>query len=71
MPPTSPNFGDLWEARVKSFKHHLKRTIVDLKLTFDEFLTVVNHVEGILSSRTLILLSSDPSDYKTLTPEVF
>ncbi|GBO39702.1 hypothetical protein AVEN_123231-1 [Araneus ventricosus] len=71
LPPRYPNFGGLWEAGVKSFKHHLKRTVGNLKLTIEEFLTVVNQIEGVLNSRPLIPLSSDPNDFSTLTPGHF
>ncbi|GFU94462.1 reverse transcriptase domain-containing protein [Trichonephila clavipes] len=67
----SPNFGGLWDAGVKSFKYHLKRTIGNFNLTIEEFLTVVNQVEGILNSRPLIPLSSDTNDFSSLTPGHF
>ncbi|GFX29887.1 integrase catalytic domain-containing protein [Trichonephila clavipes] len=38
--PKSPHFGGLWEAGVKSVKHHLKRAIGNLHFTFEEFETV-------------------------------
>ncbi|GBM54967.1 hypothetical protein AVEN_33523-1 [Araneus ventricosus] len=69
LPPRSPNFSGLWEAGVKSFKHHLKRTVRNLKLSTEEFLTEVNQVEGVLNSRPIIPLSSDPNDISTLTPD--
>ncbi|XP_071044168.1 uncharacterized protein [Parasteatoda tepidariorum] len=71
IPPRSPNFGGIWEAEVKSFKHHLKRAIGNSKLTLEEFLTVMNQIESVLNSRPLFPLSSDPNDFETLTPSHF
>lgn len=71
LPPRAPNFGGLWESGVKSFKHHLKRTVADAKLFYEEFLTVVTQVEGILNSRPISPLSSHSSDLEPLTPGHF
>lgn len=71
IPLRSPNFGGLWEAGVKSFKYHLKRTVGESKLTFEEFLTLTNQIEGILNSRPISPLSSDPDDLEVLTPAHF
>ncbi|XP_045474991.1 uncharacterized protein LOC123680913 [Harmonia axyridis] len=71
IPPSSPHFGGLWEAAVKSAKHHLTRVIGEQKLTYEEFLTICTQVEAILNSRPLYLPSSDPSDFEALTPGHF
>lgn len=71
IPGYSPHFGGLWEAGVKSSKHHLKRVVGNASLTFEEFSTLLTQVEAILNSRPLTPLSSDPSDLEPLTPSHF
>ncbi|GBM07391.1 hypothetical protein AVEN_26471-1 [Araneus ventricosus] len=71
IPPRSPNFDGLWEEDIKSFKHHLKRTFGNSRLTIEQFLTVVIQIEGILNSRPLTPLSSDPDNFEILTPGHF
>ncbi|GFX16484.1 integrase catalytic domain-containing protein [Trichonephila clavipes] len=71
IPPRSPNFGGLWEAGVKSFKHHLYRTLVNSKITFEEFETIIIQIEGILNSRPLVPLSGNINEYEVLTPGHF
>ncbi|GFY30309.1 integrase catalytic domain-containing protein [Trichonephila clavipes] len=71
IPPKSPHFGGLWEAGVKSVKHHLKREIGNLHFTFEEFETIMIQVEGILNSRPLTPLSSDADNFDVLTPGHF
>ncbi|XP_048004352.1 uncharacterized protein LOC125240503 [Leguminivora glycinivorella] len=51
IPPHSPNFGGLWEAGVKSTKHHLRRVIGNSTLTFEEMSTVLAQIEACLNSR--------------------
>ncbi|GFU95903.1 integrase catalytic domain-containing protein [Trichonephila clavipes] len=67
IPPRSPNFGGLWEAGVKSFKHHLYRILVNSKITFEEFETIIIQIEGILNSRPLVPLSDNINEYEVLT----
>ncbi|GFW62137.1 integrase catalytic domain-containing protein [Trichonephila clavipes] len=71
IPPRSPNFGGLWEAGVKSFKHHLYRTLVNSKITFEEFETIIIQIEGILNSRPLVPLLDNINEYEVLLPGHF
>ncbi|GFW17373.1 integrase catalytic domain-containing protein [Trichonephila clavipes] len=59
------------QAGVKSFKHHLYRTLVNSKITFEEFETVIIQIEGILNSRPLVPLSDNINEYEVLTPGHF
>ncbi|XP_070855575.1 uncharacterized protein [Drosophila suzukii] len=70
-PPYSPNFGGLWEAGVKSVKHHLKRTVGSHKQTYEELATVLIRIEACLNSRPLCPLTADPDDLEALTPAHF
>ena len=69
IPERAPHFGGLWEAAVKSAKHHLKRIVGEQKLTFEEFTTVATQVEACLNSRPLLHLDShSPDGIQPLTP---
>lgn len=70
-PPAAPHFGGLWEAAVKSTKHHLRRVIGETTLTYEELNTFLAQVEACLNSRPLRPLSDDPDDVSALTPGHF
>lgn len=71
IPSYSPVFGGLWEAGVKSAKHHLKRVVGNNVLTYEQFNTVIIQIEGILNSRPITSMSQDPTDLSYLTPGHF
>ncbi|XP_029054393.2 uncharacterized protein LOC114881715 [Osmia bicornis bicornis] len=67
-PSAVPHMGGEWEAVVKSLKFHLKRTIGDALLTFEESITLLAQIEAILNSRPVEPLSDDPDDISALSP---
>ena len=72
IPEKSPHFGGIWESNVKSVKSHLKRIVSPVKLTFEEFTTVLTQVEAVLNSRPLTPTSSPDDDgISVLTPGHF
>ncbi|XP_043466366.1 uncharacterized protein LOC122501154 [Leptopilina heterotoma] len=71
IPPNSPHFGGLWEAGVKSAKHHLTRMMFSRKFTFEEFSTLLVEIEACLNSRPLCAMSTDPEELNALTPAHF
>ncbi|XP_076549167.1 uncharacterized protein LOC143306370 [Osmia lignaria lignaria] len=71
IPPTTPHYGGLWEAGVKSVKHHLRRVVGEHTLTFEEFSTVLTEIGACLNSRPLCPLTSDTDDLNVLTPAHF
>ena len=71
IPAASPHHGGIWEAAVKPTKHHLRRVLGEVKLTFEEFTTLLSQVEACLNSRPLTVITDDPTDSQALTPAHF
>ncbi|CAB0036794.1 unnamed protein product [Trichogramma brassicae] len=70
-PPAAPHMGGKWESVVKSVKYHLRRTIGETPMTFEELTTLLTQIERILNSRPLEPLKDDPEDFSALTPGHF
>ena len=70
-PPYAPHRGGLFEAGVKSVKHHLRRTLGNASLTFEQLYTLLTEIEAILNSRPLTPLTANPDDFRALTPAHF
>jgi len=66
--PKAPHQGGIWEAAIKSAKHHMHRVTKSALLTFEEFTTVMAQIEACLNSRPLYALSDDPADQRVITP---
>ncbi|XP_022817401.1 uncharacterized protein LOC111350200 isoform X1 [Spodoptera litura] len=65
IPAYSPHIGGLWEAGVKSMKHHMKRILTN-HLTYEEMTTLICQIEACLNSRPLSPIDDD--DTENLTP---
>jgi len=64
--PSVPHFGGLWEAGVKSLKHHLRRVLGNFTPIIEEILTILCNIEVILNSRPIALLHDDVGSFDAL-----
>jgi hypothetical protein len=69
--PHGPHFRGLWEAAVKTMKHHLRRTLGAQIATYEELCTLLAEIESCLNSRPLCALSNDPYGSTYLSPGHF
>lgn len=67
---SSPHFGG-WESGIKLIKHHLTRVLADIRLTFEDFNTVITEIEAIMNSQPLWAIPSHVDEYEALTPGHF
>ena len=56
---------------MKSVKTHLRRVLADVKLTYEEFSTLLYQIEACLNSRPLAPLPNDDDGIEALTPGYF
>lgn len=69
--PAAPFQGGIWEAAVKSMKHHLRRVMGVQKYSYEALSTLLAEVEACLNSRPLCAMSDDKDDVRALTPAHF
>ena len=70
IPPRSPNFGGLWEAAVKSMKHHLRRVMGYSILNYEEMTTILCQIEQELNNRPLMALTNNPDNIFAIAPSM-
>jgi len=67
LPPAASHFGGLWEAGVRSIKHHLKRCVGNHTLMYEELTTLLCRIEACVNSRPIAPISDSLDDYSALT----
>lgn len=50
IPPRTPHQGGIWEAAVRSGKHHLLQVTKGQTLNYEEYNTLFTKIEGIMNS---------------------
>lgn len=63
-----PHYGGLFEAGLRSVKHHLRWAFHLESFTFEELSTALAEIKTCLKSRPLESLSADIEDLGALTP---
>lgn len=66
--PRAPFQGGIWEAAVKSTKHHMRRVLNGRVLTYEEYQTLFAKISSVLNSRPLVPITDNPLDLNYLTP---
>lgn len=70
IPARAPHFGG-WESSVKLVKYHLKKTLGNVRLCFEDFNTLITEIEAIVNSRPLWSIPTQNDEYEPLTPGHF
>ncbi|KAG5667045.1 hypothetical protein PVAND_015046 [Polypedilum vanderplanki] len=70
-PPASPEMGGIWERSIGLFKQALKRSMLPITPTYEEFLTLITRCEAMLNSKPLTEMAEDSELPVPLTPAHF
>lgn len=71
IPPSSPHFGDLLEANIKTLKCIVRSVLNETELILSEFNMLIIQVEANLNSRPLTQISDNWEDLEAITPGHF
>ncbi|XP_055918431.1 uncharacterized protein LOC129950523 [Eupeodes corollae] len=71
IPPASPHMGGCWERLVRSVKTTLKIILKEYFPTDELLYTLMTEIEGIINSRPLVDVPTDPDEPEALTPNHF
>lgn len=66
--PRAPFQGGIWEAAVKSVKHHSNRMLRTQRMTFEQYQTLLAKISAILNSRPIAPIHDDAQEINYLTP---
>jgi hypothetical protein len=69
--PGVPHRGGIWERAIGSAKKFIPMVTKDQPMTFEELMTLLARIEGILNSRPLCYKETGESEYEVLTPGHF
>ncbi|GFU54811.1 uncharacterized protein NPIL_669951 [Nephila pilipes] len=65
--PSTPHFGGIWGATVKSMKFHMKRVIRSQISFLKKISTTLVEIKMVLNSRPLVAVSDDTNDFSVIT----
>lgn len=69
--PYAPETGGLWERNIRSLKEFARKMANIETMVYEEFLTLVCRIEGILNSRPMYPGTGQPGEELALTPQHF
>ena len=67
-PPTASHMGGVWERVIRSVRKILRALLGEQIVSDESLRTLMTEVQGILNSRALTPVSSDPRDLEPITP---
>ena len=71
QPPAAPHFSGVHEILIKAAKSAIFKILHNAEVTDEELLTAVVQAEGLINSRPLTYVSTEPRDPEPLTPNHF